>query len=251
MGRKTNSTRKVRYAVVGIGHLSQVAVLPAFKNTSNCELVAIVSGDAAKRNKLGKKYRLKHVYSYEEYDQALAVVDAVYLVTPNHLHRDFAIRAAKAKVHVLCEKPMAVTEEDCLAMIEAADANKVKLMIAYRLHFEEANLKAIELAKSGKLGNLRIFASEFAQQVDPDNVRATEPTENGGGPVYDMGVYCINAARYLFGTEPTSVSAFSANNTERRFRKIDEMTSVLMRFPGRGSRLSPAASAPPISAVTA
>ena len=223
--------RKIRYAVVGLGHLAQVAVLPAFKNASNSELVAIVSGDEVKRRKLGKKYRLKHVYSYDEYDRALAEVDAVYLVVPNHLHREYTVRAAKAGVHVLCEKPMAVTEEDCTAMIDAASQADVKLMIAYRLHFEAANLHAIELIRRGKLGDPRIFDSVFSQQVVADNIRATEPVEKGGGPVYDMGVYCINAARYLFRTEPASVFAFSANNGEKRFNEIDEMTSVVMRFP--------------------
>jgi len=229
---KEKSTKKIRYAVVGLGHLAQVAVLPAFANTPNSELVAIVSGDPAKRRALGRKYGLKHVYSYDEYDKALAAVDAVYLVLPNHLHRDYAVRAATAGVHVLCEKPMAVTEEDCKAMIETADSNHVQLMIAYRLHFEEANLEAIELAKSGKLGNVRIFDSVFSQQVMAGNVRVTELVQNGGGPVYDMGVYCINAARYLFRAEPTSVLAFSANHTGRRFERVDEMTSVVMRFPG-------------------
>ena len=146
-------------------------------------------------------------------------MDAVYLVLPNHLHREYVVRAAEAGVHVLCEKPMAVTEEDCKAMIEAADANKVKLMIAYRLHFEEANLEAIRLLKSGKLGNPRIFDSAFSQQVADDNIRVTEPVEKGGGPVYDMGIYCINAARYLFQAEPAAVLASSANNGEKRFER--------------------------------
>jgi predicted dehydrogenase len=223
--------KKIRYAVVGLGHLAQVAVLPAFSNTSNSELVAIVSDDPEKRKKLSKKYGLKHAYSYDEYERALSKVDAVYLVVPNHLHRDYTVRAANAGVHVLCEKPMAVTEAECEAMIDAADNNRVKLMIAYRLHFEKANLEAIRLVKSGKLGNARMFDSTFSQQVADDNVRVTEPVEKGGGPVYDMGVYCINAARYLFGADPTSVAAFNANNGEKRFRGVDEMTSVLLRFP--------------------
>lgn len=225
-------SKKIRYAVVGLGHLAQVAVLPAFRNTPNSELTAIVSGEDLKRKKLGKKYNLDHVYSYDDYDQALSVVDAVYLVLPNHLHREYAVRAANAGVHVLCEKPMAVTEEDCEAMIDAAHKNAVKLMIAYRLHFEEANLEAIRLAKAGKLGNLRIFDSAFSQVVVADNIRVTEPVKKGGGPVYDMGTYCINAARYLFRADPTSVMAFSANFSNKKFRHIDEMTSVLMRFPG-------------------
>jgi len=232
MSRKRRSNQKIRYAVVGLGHIAQVAVLPAFKGAGNSELVALVSGDAEKRKKLSRKYRIEQAYSYDEYDRALSAVDAVYLVLPNHLHREYAIRAARAGVHVLCEKPMAVTEEDCKAMIDAADANEVQLMIAYRLHLEEGNLEAVRLARSGKLGNLRTFTSEFAQQVVPDNIRVTEPVEKGGGPVYDMGVYCINAARYLFGAEPTSVLASSANDGERRFQEVDEMTSVVMRFPG-------------------
>jgi predicted dehydrogenase len=223
--------RKIRYAVVGLGDLAQVAVLPAFKNAPNSELVAIVSGDPEKRTKLGKKYRLDHVYSYEQYDRALAEVDAVYLVLPNHLHREYTVRAAEAGVHVLCEKPMAVTPEDCEAMIEAASENQVKLMIAYRLHFEESNLEAIRLGKNGRLGDLRIVESVFSQQVAEGNIRVTEPVEKGGGPVYDMGVYCINAARYLFQAEPTEIFAFSASKPERRFKEVNEMSSVVMRFP--------------------
>jgi glucose-fructose oxidoreductase len=104
-------------------------------------------------------------------------------------------------------------------------------MIAYRLHFEKANLEAVEIAGSGKLGDLRFFSSVFAQQVVPDNVRLTEPVEKGGGPVWDMGIYCINAARYLFKSEPIEVLAASASVREPRFRKAEEMTSVTMRFP--------------------
>jgi glucose-fructose oxidoreductase len=231
MEQDQSTNRKIRYAVVGLGHLAQVAVLPAFKNAANSQLVAVVSGDEEKRKKLGKKYRLEHVYSYDDYDRALAEVDAVYIVVPNHLHREYAVRAANAGVHVLCEKPMAVTEEDCEAMIAAANTAGVKLMIAYRLHFEEGNLEAVRLAQSGDLGKLRIFNSEFAQQVAEGNIRVTEPVEKGGGPVYDMGVYCINAARYLFQAEPAAVFATSASDGDKRFQNVEEMTTVVMRFP--------------------
>ncbi len=231
MNRQSNSKRKIRYAVVGLGHIAQVAVLPAFKNAKNSVLTAIVSGEAEKRKKVGKQYRLDHVCSYDDYDRALEEVDAVYLALPNHLHREYTIRAAEAGVHVLCEKPMAVTEQECRAMIDAAGQNQVKLMIAYRLHFETGNLEAIRLANNGKLGELRIFTSQFAQQVVEGNVRVRESVARGGGPVYDMGVYCINAARYLFRTDPTEVFAATANNGERRFKNVEEMTSVVMRFP--------------------
>ena len=225
------SNGKVRYAIVGLGHISQVAVLPAFKSARNSKLFALVSGDPKKLKSLGKKYGLEHLYSYDDYGRALSNVDAVYLAVPNHLHREYAVRAAAAGVHVLCEKPMAVTAEDCHAMIHAARQNRVKLMIAYRLHFEAGNLRAIALANSGKLGELRLFTSEFSQNVDDSNVRVTESASRGGGPLYDMGVYCINAARYLFRSEPVEVSALAASKPESRFARSEEMVSVVMRFP--------------------
>jgi predicted dehydrogenase len=232
MTRRGISRGKVRYAVVGLGHIAQIAVLPAFRNAENSELFALVSSDSAKLEKLGKKYSLEHLYSYEDYSRALSNVDAVYLAVPNHMHREYAVRAAAAGVHVLCEKPMAVTSEECQAMIAAAKQNHAKLMIAYRLHFEAGNLEAIHLAKSGKIGDLRLFTSEFAQQVSKGNVRVTEPASRGGGPIFDMGVYCINAARYLFGSEPTEIVAVTGNNGDERFQRVEEMTSVVMRFPG-------------------
>lgn len=231
MTRRGITGRKIRYAVVGLGHIAQVAVLPAFRSAGNSELFALVSGDSDKLEKLGRKYSLEHLYSYQDYSRALSNVDAVYLALPNHLHREYAVRAAAAGVHVLCEKPMAVTSADCEAMIAAAKQNHAKLMIAYRLHFEAGNLEAVELARHGKLGDLRMFTSEFAQQVAIDNIRVTEPVTRGGGPVYDMGVYCINACRYLFAAEPLEVIASAGNNGEERFKLVEEMMSVVMRFP--------------------
>lgn len=222
----------MRYAVVGLGHIAQVAVLPAFKTAHNSELVALVSEDGDKLTRLGKKYGTRHLYPYEEYSRALSNVDAVFLTVPNHLHREYAVRAAAAGVHVLCEKPMAPTSAECREMIEAADQNHTKLMVAYRLHFEAGNLEAIRLAKTGKLGEIRIFTSEFAQQVSEGNVRVTQPAQRGGGPLYDMGVYCINAARYLFRAEPLEVSALAESSKDGRFEQVDEMVSVVMRFPG-------------------
>ena len=232
MRTNRRSGQKIRYAVVGLGHIVQVAVLPAFKHAQNSEVVALVSGDPQKQKKIAEKYGIDRVCFYEELEDCLRDgVDAVYIGVPNHRHREFCIRAARAGVHILCEKPLAPAIQDCEAMIAAAEENGVKLMTAYRLHFEEANLKAVQLAQSGKLGELRFFSSEFAQQVDAENVRVTEPSEKGGGPVYDMGVYCINASRYLFRDEPSEISAFSASAGERRFNNTEEMISVVMRFP--------------------
>src|SRR5205823_15013834 len=149
--------------------------------------------------------------------------------TPNSLHREHTERAAHAGAHVLCEKPMAKTEKDCEAMIRAAEENNVKLMIAYRLHFNDANLRAIELARSGELGELRYFNSLFGQQVQADNIRLDK--ELSGGSLYDIGIYCINAARYLFRDEPIEVVGLTANNGEQRFSEVEEMTGAILRFP--------------------
>jgi glucose-fructose oxidoreductase len=124
---------------------------------------------------------------------------------------------------------MAVTEAECHKMIDAARANHVRLMIAYRLHFERANLMAIERAQSGDLGEVRFFESSFGMQLSEGNVRSDG--DKGGGTLYDIGIYCINAARSVFRDEPTEVFAFSARNDDKRFTEIDEMTSAILRFP--------------------
>lgn len=229
---QTSTNRKIRYAVVGLGWFAQAAAMPAFDHAENSELVALVSDDPTKRDELGKKYEIQRTYSYEEYEECLnsGEVDAVYIALPNHLHREYTVRAAKAGVHVLCEKPMAITVDECEAMIQAAKDNNVKLMIAYRLHLEEANLQAVETLQSGKIGEPRIFNSVFTQQTEAGNIRVEE--EKGGGTLDDIGIYCINAARYLFQAEPIEVFATSANNEEARFSEVAEMTTAILRFPG-------------------
>lgn len=227
----TNGKRKIRYAVVGLGWFAQDAALPAFAHAENSELVALVSDDPTKREELSKKYGIKQSYSYEEYENCLTSgeVDAVYIALPNHLHREYAVRAANQAIHVLCEKPMAVTEQECEEMIKAANDNGVKLMIAYRLHLEEANLQAVEIVRSKQIGEPRIFNSVFTQQVQEGNIRLRNIT--GGGTLDDIGIYCINAARYLFQDEPIEVFAVAANKGEQRFSEVEEMTSVILRFP--------------------
>jgi glucose-fructose oxidoreductase len=225
------SGQKIRYAVVGLGHIAQVAVLPAFAHASrNSTLAALVSSNRTKLKELSRRYRVQHTYSYDKYDDCLnsGEIDAVYIALPNSMHADYSIRAAQAGIHVLVEKPMAVTEKECLAMIRAARKYRVKLMVAYRLHFEVANLKAVEIVKSGKLGQPRFFTSAFSLQVRPGNIRTK--ARLGGGTLYDLGIYCINAARYLFQDEPREVIAYSAARDDPRFKNIDEMTAAVLRF---------------------
>jgi predicted dehydrogenase len=225
------SARKIRYAVVGAGWISQQAFMPAVAHTGNSTMTALVTGDPEKARKLATRYGIHHVYEYGAYARMLKSdeVDAVYLAVPNSLHRAYAVPALEAGIHVLCEKPMAPSEADCRAMIAASEAANTKLMIAYRLHFEEATLTAIEMTRSRRIGEPRLFSSVFTQQVSARNRRTK--AEFRAGPLEDMGPYCINAVRHLFGDEPQEVMAFSVSAPEPRFASISEAVSVLLRFP--------------------
>lgn len=229
--RVTNG--KVRYGVVGVGAISQGSFMPGVRNTKNSEIAALVTDDPEKAAALKEKYGDLAVYDYDDLDKLLAAdeVDALYVATPNHLHTPYVVPALKAGVHVLLEKPMAVSEEDCKAMIAAAEESGAKLMIAYRLHFEPATVAAIGQVRDGDIGEPRVFTSTFSQALDPKNHRA----EHGfnGGPVYDMGVYPINACRQFFGAEPVEVSAVASRNADWGL-DLDDTVSVTLRFPNGG-----------------
>jgi glucose-fructose oxidoreductase len=226
-----STAKQVRYAVVGLGYISQIAVLPAFAHAKeNSKVTALVSDDPIKLKQLARKYKVRAAYSYEQYDQCLASgeIDAVYIGLPNHMHRAYTEVAAQAGIHVLCEKPMAMDEQECESMIAAAEKSGVKLMIAYRLHFERGNLQAIDWVKLGKIGDPRIFSSVFSQQVKTGNSRLED---KNGGPLYDLGIYCINATRYLFRAEPLEVMAWSVATDEKRFSEVPATVSAVLRFP--------------------
>ena len=230
---RNGSHNRIRYAVVGLGHIAQHAVLPAFAHArENSVLSALVSDDSTKLRAMSKEHRVSNCFGYEDYDVCLrsGEIDAVYIALPNNLHVDYCVRAANAGVHVLCEKPLAVTEEECTKIIKACAENRVKLMTAYRLHLEPANLHAIHHVRSGEIGEPRIFNSVFTMQVSPDNIRTKK--RYAGGTLYDIGIYCINAARYIFRDEPLEGFCYSATNGDSRFRTVEEMTGAILRFPG-------------------
>jgi predicted dehydrogenase len=224
--------RKVRYAVVGIGWISQTAFLPGVEHTGNSEAVAFVSGHEEKAKKVGQKYGIDALYSYDEYGQLLTsgTIDAIYLATPNWDHVDLAVRALDAGIHLLLEKPMATSVEDCERIIAAAECSGAKLMVAYRLHHEPATLSAFGRVRTGQLGHLRYFNSSFSQPVNYQNHRA----KNGywAGPVPDMGPYPINTARNLFNAEPLEVFAMGTRTEPERFRDFDDQVAINLRFPG-------------------
>lgn len=231
--KRAYMTAPLRFAVVGLGHFAQVAVLPALHKLRGAKIAALVSGTPAKLTQLGRRYQVKRLCRYEDYDELLASgdVDAVYVALPPDLHTDVTVRAAERGIHVLCEKPMAPTEDDCRQMIVACARNRVKLMIAYRLHFQPGNLHVLDLIRRGQIGEPRLFNSVFSHQVQDDNVRV-EPRP-GAGPLFDIGTYCINAARYVFQDEPVRVIGTRIDNpTDERFRHVEEGVSATLRFAG-------------------
>ena len=221
--------RKVRYAVVGGGWISQAAFMPGVDHTGNSEMTAIVTGDPQKAKTLADTYGLTS-FTYDQYEDALAsdLFDAVYLALPNGMHKDYAVPALKAGCHVLLEKPMAVSVAECEAINAAAQASGAKLMIAYRLHFEPATLDAIARIRAGQIGEPRMFTATFGQTVEAGNHRAKQGY--WAGPVPDMGTYPLNAARNLFGEEPVEVSAVGSRRADSPFA-FDGTVAVTLRFP--------------------
>lgn len=221
--------RRVRYAVVGAGWISQARFMPGIARAANSQLAAVVTGDAEKARALAARYDIRSC-GYDEYDALLASgdIDAVYLALPNAMHRDFSLRTLQAGLHLLLEKPMAVSSDQCREISAAAARSSLKLMIAYRLHFEPATLEAIRMMRSGEIGTPRFFSSAFAQHVAASNHRARSGF--WAGPVADMGPYPINAARNLFGAEPIEVTA-TGLHADGKFGDLHDTVSVILRFP--------------------
>ncbi len=224
-------TRKIRYAVVGAGWISQAAFMPGVAHTGNSEITALVTGDPEKATVLGQRYGVANTFHYDAWPAAIAsgLFDAVYLALSNWMHRDFAIPALEAGLHVLLEKPMATSEADCRAIEAAAAQGNAKLMLAYRLHFEPATLEAIRLVRDGALGPASLFVSAFTQHVAHSNHRARHGF--WAGPVADMAPYPINAVRNLFAAEPIQVMAWGTRNPALGYG-FDDTVAILLRFPG-------------------
>jgi len=224
---------KVRYAVIGAGWISQEAFLPAVEQTGNSEVAAIVSGNLAKAKQLAAFYGIKDVYAYEQFD-AMArsgAVDAVYIATPNSSHAGYAERAAKHRLHILVEKPLAMTAAEAESMVATANEARVNLVTAYRLHNDPGTIKVMEMIRDGAIGDPRYFSSGFCFQIAAGNHRLRK--DHWGGPLQDLGVYCVNAARHVFAGEPIEVHAMSGNDSnDPRFAEVDAGISATMRFEG-------------------
>ena len=227
-------TKKLGYAIVGIGGLSQGQILPGFAQCEKSKLVALVSGSPDKAQANAEKYGATKTYNYENFDRIInnQEIDVVYIVLPNGMHAEYTIRALKAGKHVLCEKPMANTPEECETMIKAAKDAKRKLMIAYRCHYEPYNKAAMEVCRDGTIGKVKTVVSDHGFRIgDPTQWRLNRKLA-GGGSLMDIGIYSLQAARYMTGEEPVEVSAYTFSTpNDPRFKEVEETVHFMLRFP--------------------
>jgi predicted dehydrogenase len=229
-------SERIGFAVVGLGHLSLGQILPAFGKSKFCRPVALVSGDRGKAGKIAAQYGIREssIYDYKSYDNigSNPDVQVIYIVLPNSMHAEYVLRGAKTGKHILCEKPMATSAADCERMIAACKAANVKLMIAYRQQYEPMNRAIVKLVREGKLGALHsIIATNAQNQGDPTQWRQ-KIALSGGGCLPDVGIYCLNAARFLSGEEPSEVQGnLHKPKDDPRFREVEETCSFIAKFP--------------------
>jgi predicted dehydrogenase len=228
--------QRVGYAIVGLGHLTLEEILPAFGQCKKSKPVALVSGSPEKLAKVAKQYGIKPAscYSYADYDKLKdnPEVQVIYIVLPNSMHAEYTIRGAQAGKHILCEKPMANSAAECQAMIDACKKAQKKLMIAYRIQYEPYNRLVRDMVRGNKFGKIKYIQAQNSQSsANPDHWRHKKALA-GGGALPDIGLYCLNTARFLLGTEPTEVFAYSHSTAGNPlFNEIEEMMAWQMRFP--------------------
>jgi predicted dehydrogenase len=226
--------KKVGFAVVGLGAIAQGAVLPAFRRARKARLIALVGRDKAKTEKLARKYNVPAVYRTEEFGDCLEnpEVDAVYLATPQSEHWKATVAAARAGKHVLCEKPLALNPDQSAEMVRVCGECGVQLMTAYRKYFEPSALFLKKLIQSGKLGKIDVITASFSElHVAGKSIAwLLDSKVAGGGPLMDLGVYCVNTSRWLVDEDPVQASAYAWKKDAERFRDVEEGISFRLQF---------------------
>jgi len=235
-GCKTDD-KQLGVALVGLGSYSTGQLGPALKQTKNCYLAGIVTGTPAKEKVWSERYNIpsKNIYNYQNFDSIAdnKEIDIVYVVLPVALHKEYTIRAAQAGKHVICEKPMAISSKDCQDMIDACRKAGRMLSIGYRLHFEPYNIEMMRLGQNKTYGKVNLIKTSngFTYGGDPNAWRLKKALA-GGGSLMDMGVYCIQGARYITGEEPLTVIANQEKTRPELFKEVDETVNWELEFPG-------------------
>ena len=228
--------KKLGWGIVGLGSLAINQILPAFARCEKSKVVAFVSGHPDKANKLALRYGVdaKNIYNYQNYDSIKdnPEVDIIYIVLPNGMHAEYTIRGLQAGKHVLCEKPMANTPEDCQQMIDAGKKANRKLMVAYRCRYEPFNLEAIRLARSKELGPVKVITADNGWNASDPNMWRLNKKMAGGGCLMDIGIYALQSARYISGEEPVEINAMTYSTPgDPRFKEVEETINFQLRFP--------------------
>jgi predicted dehydrogenase len=230
------ATKKLGFAVVGLGKIAEEAVLPAFRHTKNAKLVAVVSRDAAKAKRVARKFGAKSYYQSDDFSSCLLNpgVDAIYIATPPGNHLKVTHAAVAAGKHILCEKPLAATTTQSAEMVAVCKRAGVTLMTAYRKYFEPSSLALKKLIASGKLGKLDAIHTSFSENYRPGLSQPwlVDLELSGGGPLMDLGIYCINSGRWLAGDDPIEVDAESWRRDDTTFHHVEEGISFRAKFPG-------------------
>jgi predicted dehydrogenase len=228
-------TRKLGFALCGLGSLSTNQIAPALQKTKHCRLAGIITGTPSKAETWKAKYNIpdKNIYNYETMPRLAdnPDIDVVYVVTPNALHAEHTVKAARAGKHVLCEKPMEVSVKKCQEMIDACKKANVKLAVGYRCQFEPHHLECIRLARSKEFGDVKIIEAGFGFRIgDPTQWRLKHALA-GGGALMDVGIYALQTTRYITGEEPIVVSAFETKTDPVKFKEVDESIVWQLKFP--------------------
>ena len=229
-----NGSKKLGIALVGLGNYSNGQLGPALLETEHCYLAGIVTGTKEKESVWAKKYNIKedNIYNYDNFDSIVDNddIDIIYVVLPNSMHAEYTIRAAKAGKHVICEKPMAVSVKECESMIAACkDAGK-RLAIGYRLHYDPFHDAVMKLGQNKTYGDFNTTADFAFALKDPKRWR-TQKAMAGGGPLMDLGVYCLQSSIYSFGELPTSLWAKNITEDNEFFKDIEGSLEWEMTFP--------------------
>jgi glucose-fructose oxidoreductase len=227
--------QKLGVALVGLGYYSTDLLAPALQLTTHVGLAGIVTGTPAKAEQWQKRHSIpdKNIYDYSTFNSMRDNddIDVIYIVLPPSMHAEYVIRAAEAGKHVWCEKPMAMTVAECQRMIDACKSNKVKLSIGYRMHHEPNTKQIIDFRKNltyGKVMNVNAAAGYFDGRTN----HWKQIKKLGGGSMYDMGVYPLNAIRYSTGLEPIAVTAMQSTTRPEIYKEVDETMNFQLEFPG-------------------
>jgi glucose-fructose oxidoreductase len=226
--------KKLGVALVGLGYYSTDLLAPALQLTTQCYLSGIVTGTPSKAEQWKQQHNLsdRNIYNYTNFDSLAnnPDIDVVYIVLPPSMHAEYSIRAANAGKHVWCEKPMAMTVAECKRMIDACAKNKVTLSIGYRMHHEPNTKKIIQFRKDLTYGNV-IKVEAAAGYFDGRTNHWKQTKSLGGGAMYDMGVYPLNAVRYSTGLEPLAVTAKASTTRPDIYTEVEETMAFDLEFP--------------------